>query len=64
MSKVAKEDIVTLYYKIEDMKDADPRNKGSLDDLISLYVDIGKVIEDAGWNVWEYQTTLSYVYND
>lgn len=64
MSDTAKEDIVTLYYKIEDMKDADPRNKGSIDDLISLYVDIGEVIKAAGWDVWEYQATLSFVYDD
>jgi len=62
MSKAAKEDIVTLYEKIEAMKGSDPRSKGSVDDLISLYVDIGEVIKSAGWGIWEYETTLCSVY--
>lgn len=58
-----KEDIVTLYEKIEAIKDADPRYKGTVDDLISLYVDIEKVIKDAGWGPWEYEAALCSVYS-
>jgi hypothetical protein len=58
-----KEDIVSLYEKIEAMKDADPRSKGTVDDLISLYVDIEKVIKAAGWGTWEYEAAICSVYN-
>ena len=55
-----REDIVSLFSRIEAFKEADPRSKGSVDDLIKLYVDIGEMIKAAGWGIWEYEGTLAH----
>jgi hypothetical protein len=55
-----REDIVSLFSRIEAFKEADPRSKGSVDDLISLYVDISSMITAAGWGIWEYEGTLAH----
>jgi hypothetical protein len=54
-----REDIVSLFERVEAFKEADPRSKGSVDDLIKLYVDIGEMIKAAGWGIWEYEGTLA-----
>jgi K+ transporter len=56
--KMEREDIVSLYSRIEQMKETDPRCKGSIEDVVSFYMDVDTTIKNAGWNVWEYQTTL------
>lgn len=53
-----REDIVSLYSRIEKMKETDPRYKSYGDELISFYVDVDATIKNAGWDVWEYQNTL------
>lgn len=53
-----REDAVSLYSRIEKMKETDPRYNGSIDDMISFYVDVDVTIKKAGWDVWEYQNTL------
>ena len=53
-----KMDIVELYEKIEAFKEADPRSKGTVNELVSLYVDVGEIIRQAGWKSWEYEATL------
>ena len=52
-------DIVALFEKVEAFKEADPRSK-SRDAVttIALYVDISKIIREAGWSPWEYEATL------
>lgn len=57
-----REDISSLYLRIEEIRESDPRSKGSVDDLISLYAEIVEVIKAAGWNEWEYEATLCSVY--
>lgn len=54
-----REDIVSLYSRIERMKETDPRYNGSFDDQVDFYVDAETEIKKAGWNSWwEYQATL------
>ena len=54
--------IVELFERIEAFKAADPRTGGTLDETISLYVDIGEIILDAGWGAWEYEAALCGVH--
>ena len=53
--------IVELFEQVEAFKEADPRNGGNVDEIISLYLDIGEIIRSAGWGIWEYEAALSYV---
>lgn len=54
-----REDILSLYNRIERMKEIDPRYSGSMDDIISLYIDLEGEVKRAGWNSWnEYKATL------
>jgi len=57
-------DIVVLFEKIEAFRAADPRS-ASRDPhtTISLYVDVSKIIREAGWGVWEYEAALCSVYS-
>jgi len=52
--------IVELFERVEAIKEKDPRSKGSVDDLISLWVDLEKVIREAGWSPFEYLAALSF----
>ena len=54
--------IVELFERVEAFKEADPRNGGSTDEIISLYLDIGAIIRSAGWGAWEYEAALCSVY--
>lgn len=55
-----REDISSLYERIEKMKKEDPRSRGTPDEVTSLYIEIEKIIRDAGWGVWEYYGTICY----
>lgn len=57
-----KMDIAELFEKVEAFKEADPRSKGTVNDLIAMYVDIGEMISEAGWSHWEYEATLARVF--
>jgi|LauGreSuBDMM15SN_2_FD.fasta_scaffold907545_2 hypothetical protein len=52
-------DIIELFDKVEGVKEADPRTKGSVDDLISLYSEIAEIIRAAGWSPLEYEVTVA-----
>lgn len=54
--------IVELFEQVEAFKAADPRNGGSTDETVSLYLDIGAIIRSAGWGIWEYEAALCSVY--
>jgi hypothetical protein len=54
--------IVELFEQVEAFKEADPRNGGSTDEMVSLYLDIGAIIRSAGWGIWEYEAALCSVY--
>ena len=51
--------IVELFERVEAFKAADPRS-ASRDPhtTIALYVDVSKIIRDAGWGTWEYEAAL------
>jgi hypothetical protein len=54
-----REDIVTLFTRIESMKETDPRYRGSVEEQLSFYKEVDNTIREAGWrDWWEYQTTL------
>jgi hypothetical protein len=53
-----REDVVSLYSRIERMKEADPRYNGSFDDQIDFYMDVDIEVKKAGWSWQEYQITL------
>ena len=57
-------DIVELFEKIEAFKAADPRSTSrDPHTTIALYVDISKIIRQAGWGPWEYEAALCSVYS-
>ena len=54
-----KMDIVELFEKIEAFKAADPRSVSQdVHARVTLYIDVSKIIRDAGWGPWEYEATL------
>jgi hypothetical protein len=57
--RVVREDIVTLYARVEAMKRLDPRSRGTGADLAALYLDLEVVVRNAGWTFPEYLATLA-----
>ena len=58
---VVREDIVTLYERIEALKASDPRYRGNADEVAALYLDLEVVVRDAGWTFMEYLAALASV---
>lgn len=54
-----REDIVTLAERIEAIKEADPRYRGTVDEVISLFCELEAVARAAGWTLREYEVTLA-----
>ena len=50
--------IVELFERVEAFKAADPRTGVGVDETVSLYLDIGAIIREAGWGFWEYEAAL------
>jgi hypothetical protein len=55
--------ITELFEQVEAFKAADPRSTSrDPHTTIALYVDISKIIRQAGWGTWEYEAALASVY--